>query len=71
MKMSVAVKMYGELDVVLNLLLAPKLTLQITLKVCFSFFSPFVIMNVLEKQGTAEAADHKPHTPNKSESIIF
>lgn len=69
MKMSVAVKMYGELDVVLNLLLAPKLTLQITLKVCFS--SPFVIMNVLEKQGTAEAADHKPHTPNHSESIIF
>lgn len=69
MKMSVAVKMYGELDVVLNVLLAPKLTLQITLKVCFS--SPFVIMNVLEKQGTAEAADHKPHTPNHSESIIF
>lgn len=69
MKMSVAVKMYGELDVVLNLLLATKLTLQITLKVCFS--SPYVIMNVLEKQGTAEAADHKPHTPNKSESIIF
>lgn len=69
MKMSVAVKMYRELDVVLNLLLATKLTLQITLKVCF--FSLFVIMNVLEKQGTAEAADHKPHTPNKSESIIF
>lgn len=69
MKMSVAVKMYRELDVVLNLLLAPKLTLQITLKVCFS--SPYVIMNVLEKQGTAEAADHKPHTPNHSESIIF
>lgn len=69
MKMSVAVKMYRELDVVLNLLLAPKLTLQITLKVCFS--SPYVIMNVLEKQGTVKAADHKPHKPNKSESIIF